>query len=43
MRRWGCMEAGRTWNPGGRQSGHLLADQHMSGLVKGFGEALQSA
>ncbi|MCW3813811.1 hypothetical protein ONA91_04990 [Micromonospora sp. DR5-3] len=24
-------------------AGHLLADQHMSGLVKGVGEALQSA
>ncbi|WP_406039441.1 hypothetical protein OG799_28580 [Micromonospora sp. NBC_00898] len=24
-------------------AGHLLADQHMSGLVKGVGEALESA
>jgi hypothetical protein len=24
-------------------AGHLLADQHMSGLAKGFGEALESA
>ncbi|MEU5788506.1 hypothetical protein ABZ754_12335 [Micromonospora purpureochromogenes] len=24
-------------------AGHLLADQHMSGLAKGLGEALQSA
>ncbi|MEH1055115.1 hypothetical protein V6U89_07875 [Micromonospora sp. CPCC 206171] len=24
-------------------AGHVLADQHMSGLVKGLGEALQSA
>ena len=24
-------------------AGHLLADQHYSGLVKGIGEALQSA
>ena len=23
--------------------GHVLADQHMSGLAKGLGEALQSA
>ncbi|MER7889075.1 hypothetical protein ABTX15_04540 [Micromonospora sp. NPDC094482] len=23
-------------------AGHLLADQHFSGLVKGFGEALQA-
>ncbi|WP_348529427.1 hypothetical protein [Micromonospora sp. A200] len=24
-------------------AGHVLADQHMSGLAKGLGEALQSA
>ncbi|KWV34556.1 MULTISPECIES: hypothetical protein [Micromonospora] len=24
-------------------AGHLLADQHLSGLVKGIGEALESA
>ncbi|MDM4721676.1 hypothetical protein QTQ03_19535 [Micromonospora sp. WMMA1363] len=24
-------------------AGHLLADQHLSGLTKGFGEALESA
>ncbi|SCL16026.1 hypothetical protein GA0070624_0900 [Micromonospora rhizosphaerae] len=24
-------------------TGHVLADQHMSGLVKGLGEALESA
>ncbi len=24
-------------------AGHLLADRHMSGLVKGVGEALESA
>ncbi|MFG2056352.1 hypothetical protein ACGFI9_20250 [Micromonospora sp. NPDC048930] len=24
-------------------AGHLLADQHLSGVVKGFGEAIESA
>ncbi|WP_410810600.1 hypothetical protein [Micromonospora sp. 067-2] len=24
-------------------AGHVLADQHLSGLVRGFGDALQSA